>query len=328
MTTRRESLVLLGANALMAPFSAFAQQQGKVWRIGWLAQGARPASFDTGPNGAFLQGLRELGYVEGKSVVIERRYADSKLELLPGLAAELAQLKVDVIVAVASPGTGAAQKASTTIPIVFVNVGDPVSSGFVKSLARPGGNITGISNMLADINSKHLEMLLDMIPRLSRIAYLLNPGNQAIFLKTIQAAAQMKQVQILPVEARTPQEIENAFAVMVREKAGAVMVSGDNLFFQQRRQLSELAAKYRLPCVSYTRSQVEAGFLMSYGPNSIDIFRRAATYVDKIFNGAKPADLPVEQPTKFEMFVNRKTAKALGLTIPQALLISADEVIE
>ena len=330
MTTRRELLKVLGAGALAHPLTSFAQQQGKVWRIGFLAQGIRPASFDTGNSAAFLQALRELGYVEGKNLVIERRYADSKLDLLPGLAAELVQLKVDVIVAVATSATGAAQKATTTIPIVFVNAGDPVSGGLVKSLARPGGNITGLANMQRDISSKHLEMLLDMIPRLSRVAYLWNPGNQAVAttLKTIQAAAQKKQVQILPVEARTPQEIENAFVVIVQEKAGAVFVSGDTLFLQERRQLAALMAKYRLPSVSYRRSQVEAGFLMSYGANDIDIFRRAATYVDKIFKGAKPADLPVEQPTKFEMFVNRKTAKALGLTIPQALLISADKVIE
>jgi putative ABC transport system substrate-binding protein len=330
MNNRRELLVALGASALAAPFSAFAQPQGKVWRIGLLRPSVRPASPDSATFfGAFVQGLRELGYVEGKNLVIERRYADTTFERLPGLAAELVQLKMDVILAVGTPATGAAHKATTTIPIVFVNAGDPIGSGFIKSLARPGGNITGLTPMLADISSKYLEMLLDMAPKLSRVAVLINPGNPAQFngLKNIQAAGQKTQVKILPVEARNPQEIEAAFIVMAREKAGAVIVLADGLFNQQRHQVAELAAKYRLPSVGSRRAQVEAGFLMSYGPNDRDMFRRAATYVDKIFKGTKPADLPVEQPTRFEMYVNRKTAKALGLTIPPALLISA-EVIE
>ena len=330
MNNRRKLIVALGAGALTAPFGAFAQQQGKVWRVGWLSQGTRPDPSRPNFFAAFLQGMRELGYVEGKNMVIESRYADSKFERLPDLAAELVQLKVDVILAAATPATGAAHKATTTTPIVFVNAGDPVGSGFIKSLARPSGNITGLTNMYADISSKYLEMLLSMVPKLSRVAVLVNPANPAQFnfLKNIQAAAQKTNLKILPVEARTPQEIETAFSVMAREKAGAVIVSADEFFIQQRRQVAELAAKYRLPTVSGRRGQVEAGFLMSYGPNDADLYRRAATYVDKIFKGAKPGDLPVEQPTKFELFINGKTAKALGLTIPQSLLISTDKVIE
>ena len=331
MNNRRKLLVALGASALAAPHISFAQQQGKVWRIGFLATRSRSTASNPDANyAAFTQGMRELGYVEGKNLVIEWRFSGGKAELLPGLAAGLVQLKVDVIVAHSTIATAAAQKATATIPIVFINAGDPIGSGFIKNLARPGSNITGLTPIFPDISSKYLEMLLDMVPRLSSVAVLLNPGNPAEsnFLKNIQAAAQKTQVKILPMEARTAQEIEAAFILMTREKAGAVIVSADGLFVRQQRQVAELAAKYRLPSASGRRVQVEAGYLMSYGPNDVDTFRRAATYVDKIFKGAKPGDLPVEQPRKFEMFINGKTAKALGLKIPQSLLISADKVIE
>lgn len=216
------------------------------------------------------------------------------------------------------------------IPVVTVNAGDPIGSGFIKSLARPDGNITGLTNMGADISVKHLEMRRDMVPKLSHVAFMLNPENQVNFnsLRIIQAVAPKANIKILKVEASTPQEIDKAFIAMAREKVGAVIVTAHSLFLQQRRQIAELAAKYRLPSASARREQVEAGFMMSYGPNDADMFRRAAPYVDKIFKGAKPGDLPVEQPTKFEMFINGKTAKDLGLRIPQSLLISADKVIE
>jgi len=330
MNRRRKIIIALGASALTTPFCSFAQQQGKVWRIGFLTQRSRPLSLDSDIFGAFRRGMRELAYIEGKNLVIEWRFADGKYERLPGLAVELVQLKVDVIVTQGTPDTRAAQKATTTIPIVMGNVADPIGSGFIKSLARPEGKITGLTNLTVDISSKHLEMLLSMVPKLSRVTVLVNPDNSyhATILKNVQSAAQRSGVKVLPVEARTPQEIENAFSLMTKEKAGAVIVAGDGFLNQQQRQISELAAKHRLPSISVRKEYVEAGGLISYGQNQAEGFRRAATYVDKIFKGAKPGDLPVEQPTKFELIINRKTAKALGFTIPQSLLISADKVIE
>ena len=313
------------------PVCSFAQQQGKVWRVGFLSQRRHVDFLDSDYYyGPFRQGMRELGYVEGKNLVIEWRSAEGKFERLPDLAAELVQLKVDVIVTAGTPAISAAQKATTTIPIVMGSAGDPVGSGFVKSLARPGGNITGLSNMVVDLGPKHLEMLRSMVPKLSRVAVLVNPSNSshATILKSVQAAAQKTNIKVLPAEARTPQEIESAFSTMTQGNVGAVLVAIDAFFIQQGRQIAELAAKHRLPSMSASREYVEAGGLMSYGQNLADNYRRAATYVDKILKGAKPGDLPVEQPTKFELIINGKTAKALGLTIPQSLLISADKVIE
>jgi putative ABC transport system substrate-binding protein len=329
MNNRRKLLIMLGAGALAAPLGSFAQQQGKIWRVGFLSL-RRPASLNSDFYGAFLQGMRDLGYVEGKNLVIEWRFADGKLERLPELAAELVKLKVDVIVAAGPQAISAAQKATVTIPIVMATAPDPVGSGFVKSLAHPGGNITGLSNISADISPKQLEMLLSIVPKLSRVAVLVNPTNSshATVLKNVQGAAQRIAVTILSLDARTPQEIEKAFSAMAREKAGAVIVARDGLLIQQARQIAALAVKYRMPSIHGIREYVEAGGLMSYGPSLTDNFRRAATYVDKIFKGAKPGDLPVEQPTKLELIINGKTAKALGLTIPQSLLISADKVIE
>lgn len=326
MTTRRKLLFAIGAGALAAPFASFAQQQGKVWRVGFLTAG-RPAAL--GSAGAFRQGMRELGYVEGKNLVIEWRFTDGKVERLPGLAAELVQLKLDVIVAGGTPVTSVVQKATTTIPIVMVNVADPVDSGFIKTLARPGGNITGTSSLTSELSTKHLEMLLSVVPKLSRVAVLVNPDTppHLATLKNIQAAAQRASVKILPVEARTAQEIENAFSVMTQQSAGAVIVTG-GLFNPHRRRIAELAAKHQLPSIAAARQYAEAGGVMSYGPDLSDTYRRAATYVDKILKGAKPGDLPVEQPTKFALLINGKTAKALGLTIPQSLLIQANEVIQ
>ena len=330
MNNRRKLIVALGAGALAAPLGSFAQQQGKVWRVGFLALRARPISLDADYVGAFQRALRELGYVEGQNLVIDWRFAEGRTELLPVFAAELIQLKVDVIVINGTAAANAAQKATATIPIVFPNTGDPVAAGYVKSLARPGGNMTGLSNISNDIIPKHLEMLLSMVPKLTRVAVLLNSSNKAniLNLERIQSAAKRTSVKILPVEARTAPEIESAFSAMARDKAGAVIVINDTFFIQQRRQIAELATKNRLPSISAVREYAEAGGLLSYGSSITDNNRRVATYVDKIFKGAKPADLPVEQPTKFELFINGKTAKALGLKIPQSLLISADKVIE
>ena len=331
MTTRRELLIMLGASAgaLAAPLSSLAQQQTKIWRVGFLSP--RHVDFVETDRfyGPFRQGMRELGYVEGKNLIIEWRSAEMNDERLPALAAELVNLKVDVIVATTVRSVRAIQKASATMPIVVANSGDPVASGLVQSLARPGGNVTGFSGMQGEVSVKQLEMLMSMVPRLSRLAMLLSPstGYQNT-LKMVQPEAEKRGVKVLRAEADTIQEIDQAFVWMRQQKAGALLVVRAPLFLQQEKQIAELAAKYRLPSIAATREYTEAGGLMSYGHNSTDQTRRTSIYVDKIFKGAKPADLPVEQPTKFELVINGKTAKALGLTIPQALLISANEVIK
>jgi putative ABC transport system substrate-binding protein len=330
MTTRREWLIALGAGALTAPLGCFAQQQTKVWRVGFLA--SRHVDFVDSDYyyGPFRQGMRELGYVEGKNVVIEWRSAEGQFERLPGLATELLNLKVDVIVTAGTPATRAAQKVTTTIPIVMGSVADPVDNGFIKSLAQPAGNITGSSSMAGDVSPKQLEILLDMVPKLSRVALLVNPSNTANIrsLGIVQVAGQKLGVTILRADARTPQEIDNAFSWIRQQNAGALMMWSEPFFLQQKTQIAELTAKHRLPAMAGDRIYSEAGVLMSYGPNIADQYRRAATYVDRILKGAKPADLPVEQPTKFELVINRKTARALGLTVPQTLLLRADKVIE
>ena len=326
--TRRKIVLALGAGAL-APLASFAQPQGKVWRVGFLSQRHMEfvdADYQYGP---FTRGMLELGYIEGKNLVIEWRSAEGKYERLPELAAELVRLKVDVLVTGATTATLAAQKSTTTIPIVMINVGDPVGAGLVKSLARPGGNITGLSNITSDLDPKRLELLRGMAPKVTRVAYL---GNSAIAfslgLKNVQAAAQRVGVRIQPVEASTPQAIANGFAVMASQNAEALIVMRDAFFIQQQSQIVELAAKQRLPSIGGYGEYVEAGGLMSYGNNIRENYRRAATYVDKILKGANPGSIPVEQPTVFELFINRKTANALGLKIPNTLLVQATKVIE
>jgi putative ABC transport system substrate-binding protein len=276
--------------------------------------------------------MRDLGYIEGKNLVIEWRFADNKPDRLPDLAAELARLSVDVLITAATLPTLAAQKATTTIPIVMVSVGDPVRSGLIKSLARPGGNITGLSNLTTDAGPKRLELLLEMVPSLGRVAILVNPDNPANYKggreSPTLAAAQQRRVELLRVEARAPQEIDGAFSAIRGQKADVLMVSGDPLFGQNLARIAELAVKNRLPSIYAFPEYAEAGGLMSYGVSFIEQYRRAPAYVDRILKGAKPADLPVEQPTKFELVINRRTARALGLTIPQSLLTSADKVIE
>jgi putative ABC transport system substrate-binding protein len=326
---RRDTLLALVALAAAAGSRAsLAQQPGKIWHVGYLSSDS--ISLSSPNTHLFLKGMRELGYVEGKNLVIEWRFADGKFERLPGLAAELVQLRVDVIVAVASAAIGAAQKATATIPIVMATTGDPVGSGFVKSLARPGGNITGLSNMGGDTGAKLLDLLLSVAPRVYRVAVLVNPTSPTYraISASVQAGAQKTGVKTLMAEASTPQEIENAFSMMVRENADAVIVGSAPFFDLQRQQIGELAIKHRLPSMFGIRSSVEVGGLMSYGQQRTDNYLRAATYVDKILKGAKPGDLPVEQPTKFELVINLKTAKALGITIPQSVLGRADEVIQ
>ena len=329
MTTRRELLIASGASVL-APSTAFAQTPGKVWRVGFLSHRHMDLIDSDYAYGPFTQGLRELGYVLGKNLVIEWRSAEGDSGRLPELAAQLVRLKPDALVAVGTPASVAAKKATVTLPIVSINVGDPVGIGLVKSLARPGGNITGFSLMTAEIRPKQLEILREMLPKVSRMALMVNPANASNIVgsKKIQAAAQKAGVTMQIVEAGTPQEIANGFVAMARQNAQALLLPREALFIQQRGQILELAAKQRLPSISGYSEYAEAGGLMSYGPKLRENYQRAATYVDKILKGANPGELPVEQPTTFELIVNLKTAKALGIKVPQTILIQATRVIE
>ena len=327
---RTTALLALALAILLAPLAADAEQPGKVFRIGILAN--VPLTDPEGARlwGAFIRGLRELGYVEGQNITIEWRVSEGKYERLPDLAAELVRVKVDVIVAPASQGPFAAKQATRTIPIVMTGTADPVGSGLVASLARPGGNVTGLSTLAPEIVGKRLELLKEIVPRASRVAILWNPTNPShpLLLGEAKAAARLLRVQLQLLEARGPDEFEGAFAAMTKERAGALLVLRDGMFLLHRRRIMDLVAKSRLPVMYAAREDVDAGGFMSYGPSAPDLFRRAAIYVDKILKGAKPADLPVEQPTKFELVVNLKTAKTLGLTIPQSVLIRADHVIQ
>jgi putative ABC transport system substrate-binding protein len=324
---RRLLLGALGLGAIAAPFGSFAQHSGKVWRVGFLAL-RRPVSLESDQFGGFSQGMRDLGYVEGGNLSIEWRFADGKSERLPVLAAELVQIKVDVILAAGTQAISTAQKATASIPIVMAGANDPVGSGFVASLAHPGGNITGLSLVLEDITPKQLEILRIMVPRLSRLALLSNPANvsNATLQANVEAVARKTGVDVFVVQARTPGEIDNAFSTMVRNAAGAVIVVSDALFTQQMRQITSLAEKNRLPLIGPFRQYAEAGALLSYGQDFTDHFRRAATCVDKIIKGGKPGDLSVEQPTKFELIVNLKTARSLGLSVPHELLLRGEPI--
>jgi putative ABC transport system substrate-binding protein len=325
---RRTFLAGTGAVLLTAPLAAEGQEAGKVARIGYLAFNLATSPH---PDEAFRQGLRDLGYVEGRNIVIEYRDTEGKFERFPALAAELVSLKVDLIVAGAYQATLAAKNATKTIPIIMVAVADPVRIGLIASLVRPGGNITGLALFAGtEIFGKYLELLKEAVPNLSRVAVLSNPANpmHVLRLREVEVAGRSLGVQVQILKAQGPEEFDSAFAAMTRERAGALYVVGDPMFWAQRRRLAELAAKSRLPAVYELKDHAEAGGLMAYGPNLLDMYRRAATYVDKILKGAKPGDLPVEQPTKFELVINLKTAKALGLTIPPSLLLRADQVIE
>ena len=328
-STRRQLLIALSASAL-APLASFAQQRGKLWRIGFLVAGTRPASMDAHYIGAFARGLRELGYVEGKNFEFEWRFGDGNYQRLPALAAELVGLKVDLLVTGGTVANRALQQATTTIPIVNATMSDPVESGLVASLSRPGGNITGLSLTTSDMSPKHIELAKLMLPKLSRLAVLVNFGNPAhpATAKSIEANAKKLVVRVQKLDARNPDGIQRNFAIMKRERADAVIVLVDAFFLSQRQQLAELALKNRLPSIFSAQEHVEAGGLMSYGQSLTDLYRRAAGFVDKIIKGAKPADMPIEQPAVFSLAINRTTAKALGLTIPQELLLRADKVIE
>jgi putative ABC transport system substrate-binding protein len=328
------ALIITFALVLLAPRLAVdAQQPAKVARIGYLVTGSLESLETRMLLDAFRQGLRERGYVEGQNIVIEYRAADGKVERFPDLATELARLKVDLIVAQNTPAARAAQQATTTIPIVAAVMGDPVGDGLVASLARPGGNITGLTFLGPELVAKRLEVLKEALPRVSRVAVLWHPGafgqrTTSDMLKATEAAAGTLGVQLQLVGVRGPDEFDRAFSTMIRERADALVVFPSPMLFNGRRRIVDLAAKHRLPSMSVAREFVELGGLIAYGASVNDLIRRSATLVDTILKGAKPADLPVEQPTKFELVINMKTAKALGVTIPQSLLARADQIIQ
>src|SRR5437773_3821248 len=322
-------IVTLTLSLLAAPLAADAQQAGKVPRIGFLgvtSSSDRPSHLD-----AFRQRLRELGWVEGQNIVIDYRYAEGRVDRLPDLAAELVRLKVGLIVASAgTQAATAAKNATETIPIVMIYVRDPVGTGLIASLARPGGNVTGVSGSAGlELFAKELELLKETVPKIHRVAILSNPDNayHQLAIREVNVAARSLGVQLQLLEARGPNEFDGAFAAMAKERVGALLVLSDAMLRSHRTRLADLAARSRLPAAYGVRESVEAGGLMSYGPSFLDLFRRSAAYVDKILKGAKPGDLPVEQPTKIELVINVKTAKALGLTIPPSLLQRADAVI-
>lgn len=326
MDRRTAAILLLSVAA--APLVSRSQQQ-KVWRVGVLAPRRRPDSIDADFLGSFPRAMRELGYVEGKNLSIEWRFADGDPDRLSELAGDLVRLRLDAIVSGSAQAISALQKRTTTVPIVMAAVGDPIGSGFVKSLARPEGNITGLSSLASDIGSKQLELLIVVVPRLARVGMIVNPANPTLstLRDNVRSAAQRQGVVVQTLEARTATEIERAFAAMTQAQAGAVIVPADGFFVQQYRAIAELAMSARLPSVSLIREYAELGGLMSYGPNFADQFRRAATYVDKIFKGTRPGDLPVEQSSTFELAINRMTARALGVAVPDSVLLRADRVI-
>jgi ABC-type uncharacterized transport system substrate-binding protein len=325
---RRTFICAIAGGLVIARSVADAQSVVKVYRIGFVA-GTSPTAEPRLWEG-FFQGMRELGYIEGQNFVIEGRYYEDRIERLPALAAELVGLKVDLIVAGAPPAPEAAQRATSTIPIVMAYHPDPVGSGLVVSLARPGRNVTGMSVLGRELVGKQLQLLKEAVPGISRVAVLANPTVpfNATGLKEAEAAARSMNVQIQPLQVRAPGEFAAAFAAMAKDRAGGLIVLGSSLFFAERKQIMELAARSRLPSTASFREYAEAGGLMTYGANLNESFRRSATYVDKILKGAKPGDLPVEQATKFQLIINLKAAKEIGLTIPQSVLQRADEVIQ
>jgi putative ABC transport system substrate-binding protein len=324
-----QASVALAGLSLLSGREVAGQQTAKVLRIGFLAVGSREGR-------AFLidglrQGLREHGYVEGQNIIIEYRFSEDRNDRLPALAAELVALKVRLIVASGTPASFAAKQATSTVPIVMGGIAaDPVETGLVASLARPGGNITGMSMMTAQLGGKRLELLKRIVPGLTRVAVFWNPPNPAYgpILKELEAAAQGLHLEIQRLEVRVPTDFEGAFEAAIRQRAGALIAPGDPLVTNRPRMVADLALKFRLPTMMDIKEFVEAGGLLSLGLDLVDSYRRAATHVDKILKGANPAELPMEQPTKFDLFVNLKTAQAIGLTIPQSVLLQASQAIQ
>jgi putative ABC transport system substrate-binding protein len=325
---RRQFIALIAGATVSWPLAGHAQQAKKIFKIGHIESGLPSSS----PHllAAFQQGLRKLGYVEGENTFIERRYAEGRPERLPQLAEELVQFGVDVVFAIGLPQVLAAAQATNTVPIVFVGGGDPVGAGLVKSLARPGGNVTGLTLVAVELAAKRIQILKEAVPTAMRVAVPWNPGNPINKLELNEAtmAGSILGLTLLPVEIRTPDDIESAFGAMTRERADAVLLLSSPLTFPNRARLAELALKARLPTLVPLREYVEAGFLLSYGPSYAGLCRQAATYVDQILKGAKPADLPVQLPTTLQLVINLQTAKALGHTVPHSLVSRADEVIE
>jgi putative ABC transport system substrate-binding protein len=324
---RRTFLCGLTLGTIALPLAAEAQQAGKVPRIGFLFFGSPGPSRELD---AFRQGLRELGYIEGQNIVIEVRFANGRVERLPELAAELARLNPDVLVTPGTPATVVAKQATSTIPIIFAGVADAVGAGLVANLARPGGNITGLTGISAELGGKRLELLKEVAPKASRVAVLYNPADRSnvLVLKELQESAPALRLTLQPLGVRGPGEFKGAFVAMSRKRAHALFGAAGILTTEHRKAIVDLAAKSRIPAMWGERQFVESGGLMSYAVNFYDQVRRAATYVDKILKGAKPGDLPVEQPTTFELVINLKTAKALGITIPNSILLRADQVIQ
>jgi len=321
--------IMVALGALAVPLAANAQQAPKIAKIGVLVPSTPAATAHLIE--AFRQGLREHGYVDGKNFVLEPRYGEARAERLPELARELVSLKVDVIVTTIDTAIAAVKRETQTIPIVMVSSTDPVGTGFVASLARPGGNVTGLSRDLPELSGKRLELLREAVPRLSRVAFIWNPGvaGAALEYKETEGAARSLRLQLQSVEVSRADDLNRAFSAVTKGRAEALILAGSNpVLFANRDQLVSFAQRNRLPSMYPIKEFVDAGGLISYGASNVDQWRRAATYVDKILKGAKPADLPVEQPTKFELVINLKTAKALGLTIPQTILLRADEVIQ
>src|SRR5262245_56582329 len=322
--------VVVAVSLILAPHIAEAQQRDQIPRVGYLSPGSPSDAVRLRRFEAFRQRLRELGYVEGQNIAIEPRWAEGKYDRYPDLAADLVRLKVDAIVALGGAAAKAAQHATRTIPIVMSVVIDPLGSGLVSSLAHPGGNLTGTSMMASDLVGKQFEVLKEVVPKVSQVALLWNPANpgSAPQLREAETVARALGVSLQLLEARNPQEIDSAFAAMTRARAGALVILTDAIFTNQVKQIADLATRRRLASIYGQREYVEAGGLMVYSSNPFDLERRTATFVDKILKGAKPADLPIEQPSKFDLVINLKTAKALGLTIPSSLRLRADHVIE
>jgi putative ABC transport system substrate-binding protein len=325
---KRRTFIATLSSAASWPVVARGQHPAKVWRIGFLSGASRTAMSDI--FAGFTEGMRDLGYVEGKDFLVEWRFADGDFERFPSLAAELAQLKVDIFVLGTTAAIPSVQHVASNVPIILAISTDPVGSGFAESLRHPGGNITGLASSTDESSPKQIELLAAVVPNLSRIGFLGNPSSPQFFplVRAAQAAAQTAKFRIVLVEARSPSEIEKAFTDFADERVGAIMVHTDALFMSQRQRIADLALQGRLASMFSQREYAEAGGLMSYGEDLKSYFRRAASFVDKIFKGVKPGDLPIEQPTKFNLTINRKTAAALGLTIPPRLYIFADEVIE
>ena len=330
MTTRRAFIGTLAGGFLAAPLAAYAQPTAKVYRIGLL--GGSPPKTPGGRRAweGFFQGMQELGYVEGQNILVEGRWYGERTDRLPTLAAELVRLNVDVIVAGTAPAPEAAQRATSTIPIVMALHSDPVGSGLAVSLAKPGKNVTGLSTLAPALVGKRLELLREAVPGIFRVAVLWNStvATQALELRETEIATRSLKVQLQVLDARAPNDFAGAFSAMTKARVSGVIILSSSMFYAERRRIAELAAQNRVPAIYGSMEFAEAGGLMAYGIDILESFRRAATYVDKILKGAKPANLPVEQPTKFELVINLNTAKALGLTVPPALLLRADQILE